>query len=464
MRMKWNKETIINTIKKLQNDGIKINYKSIYNTNKKLIYASDKYFGNWSCALEAAGIKADSIIQFEKWSKEKVIDRMKKLSAKGIKLITSSIYKEDKLLLAAIHSYFGSLRNAIVETGLKNELTNKYTITDAIDIATKNNGKCLSTELINTLSKIKFECANGHVWITSFANVLYSYCWCPYCTVWKTEEKCRYVFEWLTKLQFPKTRKILGGRKELDGYCKELNIAFEFNGKQHYEYVDYFYKNKKQYEERQKLDKEKREICKSMGIILIEIPYYVFNSGQEINFIMQKLVENSIIIRNTDFSSFSYPNFNKTKLDKMRKTNIKRKKYITYNIEDIKKIAETRNGKCLSKIYINQKTKLEFECELGHKWYGITGNVIRGSWCPQCGIETIRKQKIKYSIDKINEFIAPKGGKCISTEYKTNHHKLKFVCSSGHCWEARFHDIKDNHSWCPICFNISQKDKKKKVS
>jgi hypothetical protein len=55
-------------------------------------------------------------------------------------------------------------------------------------------------------------------------------------------------------------------------------------------------------------------------------------------------------------------------------------------IDDCKKLAETHGGKCLSIVYINDRTKLNWECKEGHKWHAIF-NPIRnkGVWCPTCG-------------------------------------------------------------------------------
>ena len=43
-----------------------------------------------------------------------------------------------------------------------------------------------------------------------------------------------------------------------------------------------------------------------------------------------------------------------------------------------------RGGKCLSKEYINGKTKLLWECSEGHQWEAILDSVKRGSWCAVC--------------------------------------------------------------------------------
>jgi hypothetical protein len=53
-------------------------------------------------------------------------------------------------------------------------------------------------------------------------------------------------------------------------------------------------------------------------------------------------------------------------------------------IEEMHRIAKERDGRCLSDTYVNTKTKLLWECIEGHQWDAIPGSIKRGSWCPHC--------------------------------------------------------------------------------
>jgi hypothetical protein len=54
-------------------------------------------------------------------------------------------------------------------------------------------------------------------------------------------------------------------------------------------------------------------------------------------------------------------------------------------IEKMQKVAKKMGGECLSKIYINNRTKLKWKCKKGHIWEAIYDGVIsRGIWCPKC--------------------------------------------------------------------------------
>lgn len=68
---------------------------------------------------------------------------------------------------------------------------------------------------------------------------------------------------------------------ELDCYNDELKLAVEYNGRQHYDYVPYFHKNKEAFRNQQYRDELKRRICTDNGITLIEISYTVKNGDIE---------------------------------------------------------------------------------------------------------------------------------------------------------------------------------------
>ena len=53
-------------------------------------------------------------------------------------------------------------------------------------------------------------------------------------------------------------------------------------------------------------------------------------------------------------------------------------------IEQMRKTAASKGGRCLSSRYVNGKTKLEWECSQGHRWWALPNSVSRGSWCPEC--------------------------------------------------------------------------------
>lgn len=62
---------------------------------------------------------------------------------------------------------------------------------------------------------------------------------------------------------------------ELDCFCKEIKLALEYNGKQHYEYVPKFHKTKTDFYNQKYRDEIKKRLCYKNGVDLIEVPYYI---------------------------------------------------------------------------------------------------------------------------------------------------------------------------------------------
>ncbi|MBA7682138.1 hypothetical protein ES703_90484 [subsurface metagenome] len=79
--------------------------------------------------------------------------------------------------------------------------------------------------------------------------------------------------------------KIYSGKMRFDGYAKIkinkklIQIAFEYNGKQHYEFPNYWFENSvkgyKSWLEYIERDQIKKEISKLNNVYLIEVPFYI---------------------------------------------------------------------------------------------------------------------------------------------------------------------------------------------
>ncbi len=96
------------------------------------------------------------------------------------------------------------------------------------------------------------------------------------------EEQCRRIFESLYPgYKFPSTKPDwlinprTGERLELDGYCSELRLAFEYNGEQHYVYPNKFHTSKEKFLNYKVRDIIKRLLCDRHGVYLLAIPYTI---------------------------------------------------------------------------------------------------------------------------------------------------------------------------------------------
>lgn len=315
----------------------------------------------------------------------------------------------------------------------------KLTIDDMQTFATKRGGKCLSDEYINSFSKLKWLCANGHVWEAKPGNVIRLGSWCPYCNKRNIRENiCREILEMIFKKPFPKKkpswlRNRNGNLMELDGYNEELSIAFEYHGEQHFHYSIFFHQGKdKTLSRRISDDTTKRNICRKNGVRLIEVSYELPTEGLYKNIIDQC---HKLGIKLPKHTSIDVRELNS--------------KYHHKYIEKLNEFAKKRGGKLLSNVYAGTEFKLKWRCKNMHIWEATPANIVHGGyWCPKCSGKSL------LSIEEMCKLAVARGGRCLSKAYTNNHQKLEWECKKGHQWEAKPNDIKSGH-WCPYCAGMA---------
>jgi len=372
-------------------------------------------------------------------------------------------------------------------------------------IAKLRGGSCLSET--RGQKKLEWKCHFGHTWMASVGNVVNRNSWCPECASGLYENICRLYFEELFGKSFvkshPKWLKNRSGKQlELDGYCVELKLAFEHNGRQHY-IANTIYANSNI----EQNDLDKKKLCDEYGICLIIIPELFFYTKIEKlrKLIINKCETDNINIpfpyKKIDYKKAHFINKNKEYLNEAKNIAFKKggrclsniyissshklifmcKKdhtwkttlvgirkgwcpkcsvYVheTNTIQDARKLAELKNGECLSDKYINNHTKMVWKCKLGHVWNSTYNNIQMDKWCPQCSIK-LRSNKKRLTIEIYQEVAKNKGGQCLSTEYKSCYEKLIWKCNEGHIWKARADQIKNTDRWCPICSKLKRKRK-----
>lgn len=326
----------------------------------------------------------------------------------------------------------------------------------AIEHAKSKGGECLSSEYVNSKSKLKWRCANKHEWESTYKHVLKRDAWCPICAVYYYKEhKIRNLLNYLLDTNFekvrpewnvnPKTNKAL----ELDGYSEELKIAFEFQGLHHYE-EGVFLNSKEDLEYIQYKDKIKKENCidKNIKLLIIDDKINFLNTKIVLDYILKILKENNIeILINIDIS----------KVENILKEHTNhQEKYF----KEAQNYAISRGGKCLSDEYINSKSKMKWECESNHIWESSYEKVVATKhWCPICKYKTIsKKQSNKKGLEIAQEYAASKGGLCLSNEYINNSLTLKWKCEKNHIWEASYANTVSSKKWCPKCAGKFSKD------
>lgn len=306
----------------------------------------------------------------------------------------------------------------------------------------------LNLKLIGNLNSTKkestFECRKGHQF-----NVLGRYLYrddyiCPICINntgrYKSEHIIRLYLETAFNQKFIKCNpnwlkmEDSGRNLELDGYCEELNLAYEYQGEQHNSPTAFYQNRLEQFERRLELDKRKKLLCQKKGVILIEISE-IPKQDNSFNNIYSHLI-NTFKKYNMNFPTIEEKDINLK--------NVYQEDY--YN--DLVKIAQNKGGSVESTVYLGSSTKMTFKCKDGHLFDSQANKVKLGSWCPYC---TGQKGN---TLDKIKELAIQNGGQCLSEKYIDNQYKYEFSCKNSN--HPNFFSTKGTilkGSWCPYCAN-----------
>jgi hypothetical protein len=160
--------------------------------------------------------------------------------------------------------------------------------------------------------------------------------------------------------------------------------------------------------------------------------------------------------------------------------------HIKHTIYDCKEIAKLRDGECLSKNYIDNKTKMEWKCKRGHIWQANFNKILKGRWCQdaECIQEKSKKTFVEnYGVDNPNKNskVREKASQTCLERYGFSnpsqvpefanravegandciirfHHKTgqKLICKGS--WEANVVDYlnlnKYNYQWQPKTFTM----------
>ncbi|RHZ78655.1 hypothetical protein Glove_158g12 [Diversispora epigaea] len=91
-----------------------------------------------------------------------------------------------------------------------------------------------------------------------------------------------------------------------------------------------------------------------------------------------------------------------------------------YTLEEVKCVAYSRNGECLSEKYYNNRIPLRWKCSKGHEWLALFYSIINNqSWCLLSNLD--------------------------------------WRCTKGHNWSAPSHTIL-KECWCPFCSKYTREN------
>ena len=182
-------------------------------------------------------------------------------------------------------------------------------IADIQEEARKRGGECLDKAYDDAKKKLTWKCSESShpTWEAKWDKIK-SGQWCPECSSGFGERVVRLFFNRLFDKPFPKERpKWLKGPKlplELDGYNKELLLAFEHHGAQHYEVDGRFSESEADLENQKIRDVMKLDLCEKHGVKLIVIPEIksILPLPQVKEYILNELNKSGVLIPKVNLS------------------------------------------------------------------------------------------------------------------------------------------------------------------
>ncbi len=126
-------------------------------------------------------------------------------------------------------------------------------------------------------------------------------------------------------------------------------------------------------------------------------------------------------------------------------------------IENMRALASSRGGSCLSETYVDQRTPLLWRCKEGHTWQAAPSQVKgsrnkAGTWCPVCG-QRLATNKRMATVADMEQLATSRGGTFASTEYRGSQVKHAWRCrrypehSEFQMWPCSVRQ----GQWCPHC-------------
>lgn len=320
-------------------------------------------------------------------------------------------------------------------------------IEDIQSLVGKRGGKLLSGKFIGVDKKYEFECSLGHQFSMTFAK-MQSGQWCSICSKGsKSEELARVTMEQIFGVKFKRVRPTwlkndLNVPMELDGYSEELGIAFEYQGRQHYEEMNYLIDQ--DLKRIQKNDKLKSKICSERGVFL-----FIFT--HEDNY------RNFPKIAEKQAREFNFP---VTKYDFNQKIDFDRAYIRTDKLQELRERAQTKGLLVLSKKWLGVEHYYKVECQTCKNTYEVAGTAFMGrkiNGCRYCALKT-NYNKSTLSIDVPKAYAKKHRGYLLETEYKNMHTPMKWRCSKKHEFTARFNNLVRRDEFCPTCEGKSKKN------
>ncbi len=135
------------------------------------------------------------------------------------------------------------------------------------------------------------------------------------------------------------------------------------------------------------------------------------------------------------------------------------KKRNAEKFNQVKAIAKSHAGTCVSKEYTSLRTALTWRCANGHEWQSSPEKILNGRWCKTCRDRNKVTRQLKEQLEAMQQKATIHGGKCLSNTYRHVQFPLQWQCRNGHTWNASAQSVKQGR-WCKQCDKVEHLNEK----
>jgi hypothetical protein len=129
---RWSRELILDRIRELRHQGSDLTPSQVGAQHGALVSAAERYFGNWSAAVRAAGVDYEQVRasgrrrrseRIRVWSRDRIVAEIRRLHGAGEDLSWAMMERKHQPLCAAAvkRCYFGSWAAALAAAGVDYE-------------------------------------------------------------------------------------------------------------------------------------------------------------------------------------------------------------------------------------------------------------------------------------------------------------------------------------------------------
>lgn len=126
---KWSPTLVVQEIQRAAAAGADLCYSRMSRVDAALVRAAEREFGHWAVAVQTAGYDYETFRRYRRWTRERVIERIREWHAQGADLSWHMVSTrlDPPLAAAALHAgRFASWSEALAAAGLNPDAITRY--------------------------------------------------------------------------------------------------------------------------------------------------------------------------------------------------------------------------------------------------------------------------------------------------------------------------------------------------